>query len=37
MRWILVKIFAEVSTTTFRDKEAGSITLFDAAEHYRVK
>lgn len=34
MSWVIVKIFSEVSTTTFSSKEAGSITIFDAAKHY---
>lgn len=31
---MVVKIFAEVSTSTFAHKEAGAITFFDAMEHY---
>lgn len=34
MRKLIVRIFAEVSTTTFAEKEASTITLFDAAKHY---
>lgn len=33
-RKLLVRIFGEVSTKTFREKEAGAITLFDAYEHF---
>jgi hypothetical protein len=33
-RKILIKIFAEVSTTTFAKKNAPDITIFDAISHY---
>lgn len=32
---LVIRIFADVSTSTFAHKEAGRITLFDAAEHYK--
>lgn len=35
--WFLIKIFAEVSTTTYSYKEAGTITLFDALNHYNPR
>lgn len=35
MRWLIVRIFAEVSTKGYPNKEAGAITLFDAAEYYK--
>lgn len=34
MRKLVVRIFAEVSTTTCANKVADTITLFDAAKHY---
>lgn len=37
MRSLLIRIFAEVSTSSCASKEAGTITLFDACRHYGFK